>query len=189
MARGVYMRIRKNHILLLFLASLFIITIYYISPAKLYYYQSNVYSEIIVLNENSTIPSLIAPSNESEFIKGELITFEWSAVENVSNYTLLIDMAKNFSTDYLIKIQGIHELEYTLNTTNLSYGIWYWQICAIDKNGQKTYSETWTFGINPKRTLLYETMPINIIIGFLIMPVSLIILAGILKYKHKKQSM
>ncbi|MGQ4914439.1 MAG: hypothetical protein ACP6IU_06750 [Candidatus Asgardarchaeia archaeon] len=143
----------------------------------------------IYANNEYAPPELITPDNGTVIERGDLVTFKWTNVENVANYTLLIDTATNFSTSNLIKVEGITETEYTLNTSNMAYGEWYWKVIAVYDDGQKASSEILTFYIDPKR----ENPPgmisiLDVLLAMFLGPIPLLVIAIILKRRKGKES-
>ncbi|MGQ4833804.1 MAG: hypothetical protein ACP6IS_07900 [Candidatus Asgardarchaeia archaeon] len=91
-------------------------------------------------SNNVTAPILIYPENACIVEEHEPITFRWTDVTKAENYTLQIDTSKYFNSSNLIEIRGINDTKYTLKE-GLSFGRWYWRVCAIFKDGQVSYSE------------------------------------------------
>jgi len=149
--------------------------------------QSTILHDNIVMDKNTSAPTLISPKNGTVFFKDDgLIFFNWTSVKDAVNYTLLVDLAKNFSTSNLIKVEGILETEYALNTSDPSYGEWYWRVCAVYSDGKKAYSDISIFYIDPKRDSIIFISIADVLIGMIPFMI-LIMIALILHYKEKKK--
>ncbi|MGQ4834706.1 MAG: hypothetical protein ACP6IS_12545, partial [Candidatus Asgardarchaeia archaeon] len=97
---------------------------------------------LTISNESNDViaPILISPENACIIEEHESITFRWADVTKAENYTLQIDTSKYFNSSNLIEIRGINDTKYTLKE-GLSFGRWYWRVCAIFKDGQVSYSK------------------------------------------------
>ncbi|MCD6514799.1 MAG: hypothetical protein J7L07_07730 [Candidatus Odinarchaeota archaeon] len=110
---------------------------------------------IMSFNEtnNITAPVLISPENACIAEEHQPITFKWTNISEAKNYTLQIDMSRHFNTSYLIEVAGLNTTEYTLKS-GLSFGLWYWCVCAIFEDGQKICSEIRNIIVIPPAPIL-----------------------------------
>ena len=136
---------------------------------------------------NHTAPELLAPENDSVFVKGDVIIFKWTSITNVSNYTLMLDRNKDFNTSELLKIDGIIGTEYNLSTDDMDLGRWYWCVAAVYDNGTVKYSDVWIIHIDPKRTPPGMISILDVLLAMFLGPIPLLVIAVVLK-RRKKES-
>jgi len=148
----------------------------------------NVAVNVYISEGNLTAPKLISPENSSGIEIGDLITFRWSDVENTTSYTLQLDISKSFNTSNFLTIENINETEYVLNSSRLFLARWYWCVCAVYKNGSLVCSDIYTFSILPKRSMEPLFTLTDLLIYVLLIPMTFIAVAQIIKYRERKKS-
>ncbi|MGC8581202.1 MAG: OmpL47-type beta-barrel domain-containing protein [Thermoplasmata archaeon] len=99
---------------------------------------------IKVIVMNPSVPILLSPYNNSYINNTEPI-FEWTNVKYAYNYTLQYSINPSFSN--AVTITNIKEPSYQLDV-NLSNGIYYWRVKALDVAGYGNYSITYSFKID-----------------------------------------
>jgi len=89
-------------------------------------------------------PTLLDPENGTVFWK-TWPSFNWSAVEEASNYTLQIAATADFDDAYLLVYQGLTDTAFSpeQNSTMQHLDKWYWRVQAVNRSGPGPYSETW----------------------------------------------
>jgi len=106
-------------------------------------------------------PNLLNPTDNAEFVKGNNITFSWSAVANASFYEIWIDNASGFGSPEVGFNNGassswVHDGIVNTNSFTLSVpwqnqldqNLYYWKVRALDaaKNPLTGFSsQTWKF--------------------------------------------
>ncbi|MHA1470781.1 MAG: hypothetical protein ACTSSP_09505 [Candidatus Asgardarchaeia archaeon] len=109
-------------------------------------------SEIRNIIVTPPAPILKHPRNSCTIEEYHPIIFRWTNVSGVENYTLQIDTTKYFNSSELIEIRGINGTEYTLEE-GLSFGLWYWRVCAIFRSEQVVHSEIRCIKVTPEREI------------------------------------
>lgn len=125
----------------------------------------------------SNAPNLLSPSDNAEFVKGNNITFSWSAVTNASFYEIWIDNASGFGSPEVGFNNGassswvnngiVSTNSFTLTTAwqnQLEQNLYYWKVRALDaaKNPITSWSlQTWKFILYDKPNPPILNSPVN----------------------------
>jgi len=81
------------------------------------------------------IPILISPLNNT-LTNDNFLTFRWTDIPDVRNYTLQFDTSPLFTSINFIEITDLPSNNFT---TSLDDGTWYWKSCATDLAGNRGF--------------------------------------------------
>lgn len=100
-------------------------------------------------------PELIQPEFEATFFVSN-INFRWSEISGAANYSFVVSGDREFDTVVETK-KSLNEPEYSVD--NLSAGIYYWRVAAVDETGfPGPFSQNGFFIVREDKTKPYLTV-------------------------------
>jgi len=101
--------------------------------------------------------------------------FSWTECVGASSYTLELDRAANLSSADLVRVDNIHETQFT-PSEGLAHGQWFWHVRAVNASGPGQFSATMEFGLVPSRTIVSDSL----VVLLLSIAAAAVVLIGIL---------